>query len=228
MMSWTHSSDSAFNASTPTTTATTASSSSSSSSSSTSIPSSSSSSSLQLPYDDCPICLCSLLESNELYETDCGHIFDAECLTKYLSTSTECPLDRRPVKSCRFIQPRNTISTTTATTGSQAIDKDLVLVKVKYNKLIFEMLIERGSSFASFRERCGKQFSLDASKLKLIYANRVLSEEASRSSSGGQWSSFKQVLQSEIVPTIQLIASQTVPTSGKWEQPSQNSNCVIQ
>jgi hypothetical protein len=52
-----------------------------------------------LEYDDCPICLSKFSVDDAVYQTDCAHCFCAECITKHLTGSSECPLCRGAVRN---------------------------------------------------------------------------------------------------------------------------------
>ena len=44
--------------------------------------------------DDCPICLDKLNDEKIVLQTNCGHHFHKECLTRSIKTSEKCPICR--------------------------------------------------------------------------------------------------------------------------------------
>ena len=47
--------------------------------------------------DDCPICIESFKENDELYQLKCGHIFHTECITEWININNICPTCRKVV-----------------------------------------------------------------------------------------------------------------------------------
>lgn len=170
-----------------------------------------------LPNQECPICLTTFTNTTNIYQTNCNHLYCADCITRQLQTIDNvnsnnisnqlCPICRTKLKTIKLVQ-----YTPDAVHNYQ-------IIRIKFDRQLYDIFVDTNVKIKHFKNQLQSQFRVDMRFSKLIHAGKLITTT----------DELRAILQRYDNITIQLIASirdYSMDNIGSHNE-HRKSHCVI-